>query len=177
MDYQATRYRVWQIAEKNVRLTYLMNFTGSFAGPFDRPIHIPVCLGKSKLDFGEYTNFTHEPKEKHYKYMVDKALWNNATSSNALETLVPLSETDETGSIAGPCQETKKSSKVSFSKIYYTCEDGKCLIPCLCAMCNMEDDINEIQCNQHIDINFVASGFDPETDMMTVCRFLSSCQN
>ena len=60
-----------EIERKIVQLTYLKNSTGSFAGPYDRPMHLPIQLGKSLITFDEYTNFTHEPKEEHYKFEVD----------------------------------------------------------------------------------------------------------
>ena len=47
-----------------------------------------------------------------------------------------------------------------------TCEDGKCKIPCLCAMCNECD--NSMSCTEHRYVNFISLGFDPESDMITL---------
>ena len=154
--------------QKNARLTYLKNLTGSFAGPIDRPMNVDVRLGNSSLTYNEYTMFTHEPKKDHYEYKVDHSLWLQSYSTEAVKTLVPVQKTNENDYISGPCQETKKVSKAGYSKIFYTCEDGKCIIPCLCAMCNGGEDIHRMLCSEHTDVNLVSSGFDPETDMITV---------
>ena len=153
-----------EMEQKIARLTYLKDFTGSFAGPYDRPMHVPVRLGKSSLPFDDYTNYRHEPKEKHYKYDVDHTLWEQTRSTEAVKTLLPIEETDENDFIAGPCQ-TMKVTEAGFNKILYTGEDGKCLIPCLCSMCNSSEDTS---CPEHVEVNSTSSGFDPETDMITV---------
>ena len=85
-----------------------------------------------------------------------------------MKTLVPITKTEENIYIAGPYQDMEKVPKAAFSKMFYTCEDGKCIVPCLCAMCNFGEDFDRLQCPEHDDVNFVTSGFNPETDMITV---------
>ena len=143
--------------EDRMQATYIRSIVGSNAGPYDRPIHIPVNLGLESNTFQESTEFNHEPKDKHYRFSVDRNIYEKNTTQNAIEALVIEEEIADDFNIVGPFTKADHS-------MYYTCKEGKCIIPCICQMC--VNDATDI-CQVH-EVNYVASGFDPEIDAFTV---------
>jgi hypothetical protein len=152
-----------ELEKKVVQLTYIKNGVGSFAGPFDRPLTMPVRLGKESLNLKEYTEYTHDPEEEHFEYVVDEEVWNSSNTTSAMDSLKPVRIKEESY-ISGPCQERKGKT----GQIFYTCKEGKCRIPCVCAVCNADKCGIEFKCLKHTEVNPTTSGFNPLTHLMTV---------
>jgi hypothetical protein len=155
-----------ELEKKVVQLTYITNAVGSFAGPFDRPMTMPVRLGEESLSHSEYTNYKHEPEEDHFKFIVDEEVWCESDTTNAIESLIPFEKKEES-SLSGPCQN-RKDNKSTTSQLFYTCKEEKCVIPCVCAVCNAERFGVNFFCSKHTEVNPITSGFDPVFDLMTV---------
>jgi len=136
---------------------YYLNHVGSYAGPYDKPISLPTRLGNEVISFRQYTEFKHDPETEHFKFCIDEKKWEGKNVNNAIESLTIDCKLLDSEEIAGPVE--------SYGKTWYTCESGKCKIPCLCSMCTKGD---ESLCKTHTSVDEVVSGFYSEYDAFTV---------
>ena len=153
VSYDRTSYSSdWQ---KNVCNTYISNPVGSYQGHFDRPMTSNVYTGSRPLSFRKYTEFTHSPPDQCNQYEVNLEKYGNLHDLKKIEALV-IGPNVENLNIIGPCSRDHDMSLV------YTCVKHKCLLPCVCKDCVLE----EKQCEDH---QILHSGFfDPERHAITV---------
>ena len=117
---------------------YTDNPVGSYQGQFDTPINSKVYNGARPLSFAEYTEFTHSPPGQCNEYTLNKTKYNNLGDLKKIESLERESDTSITN-IKGPCSKDRDMS------LLYTCVNHKCVIPCVCKDCVLD----EKQCQQH----------------------------
>ena len=142
----------WQ---RNVCNTYIANPVGSYQGHFDRPMISNVYTGSRPLTFRKYTEFTHSPPDQCNQYEVNLEKYKNLNDLNKIEALV-IGPNVENINIIGPCSRDHDMSLV------YTCVKHKCIFPCVCKDCVLE----EKQCEDHLILH--SGFFDPERHAITV---------
>ena len=125
----------WQ---KHVCKTYTDNPVGSYQGQFDRPMNSKVSNGNRPLSFAEYTEFTHSPPDQCNEYRINKTKYESLDDLEKIKSLEIENDGEKT-IIKGPC------SKDSDMSLVYTCFKHKCVLPCVCKDCVLE----EKQCQQH----------------------------
>ena len=108
---------------------------GPFEGPYDQNPEIPLSaqLPESKLDFQRYTNFLHPQTSQCKKFDIKKD-FANFDELKKIESLKILEDSEE------PFEKPQNGEKV-----WYTCTQKMCMIPCLCKDCNSQDG----QCLEH----------------------------
>ena len=150
---ERTSYRSdWQ---KTVCNTYTSNPIGSYQGHFDRPMISNVYTGSRPLSFSKYTEFTHSPPDQCNQYEVNHEKYKNLDNLKKIEAL-EIGPNVENLNVVGPCSRDHDMS------LLYTCVKHKCLLPCVCKDCVLE----EKQCQDH---QILHSGFfDPERHAITV---------
>ena len=140
--------------------TYNENAVGAFAGNFDKPISSNIRCGNTILNFGEFVNFRHEPKDDCHRYEVNLEEYKKLDDVSKLKSLNLADDEIEELNIAGPA--SIKGELGDLDKIIYTCVEHRCILPCTCYLCN-DTDPNE--CDHKI---LHPGFFDPKIHLFTV---------
>ena len=140
---------------KHICSIYTDNPVGSYQGQFDTPINSKVYNGARPLSFAEYTEFTHSPPGHCNEYVVIKEKYNSLDDLKKIESLGKDSDASVVN-IKGPCSKDRDMS------LLYTCVNHKCVIPCVCKDCVLE----EKQCQNHQILH--TGYFDFKTHALTV---------
>ena len=140
--------------------TYNENAVGSFAGNFDKPMNLNLRAGNTILNFREFTEFSHDPVDACHYYEVDMESYFKQDNVSKLKSLV-ISDKVETLEISGPAS-IKGESRTDLDKIIYTCTEHKCVVPCVCYLCN---DENPDECEHKIRH---PGFFNPKEHLFTV---------
>ena len=129
---------VWQ---GKIFKTYNEHPVGSFQGHFDRPIGSLLIRGKKALSFAEYTQYTHTPADNCHTFEVDLQKYKELDNLMKIESLKVVEKDSTVGDlkISGPC------SRNDNQKLIYTCVKSRCLMPCVCKDCVLEEG----QCDDH----------------------------
>ena len=141
--------------------TYDENPVGSFAGNFDKPITCNISAGNTILKYLEFVDFCHDPDDVCNIYTVDLEEYFKQNDVSKLMSLkVAVGEVNSLN-ISGPAT-IKGETKSDLDKIIYTCTKHRCIIPCVCYLCN---DENPDECEHRI----VHPGFfNPKEHLFTV---------
>ena len=140
--------------------TYNENAVGSFAGNFDKPINLNIRAGNTILSFREFVEFSHDPEEACHVYEVDIVKYFKYNDVSKLKSLT-VSEKPIYLELSGPATEKGKTSS-HLDKILYPCTNQKCIIPCVCYLCN---DENPDECDHKI---MHPGFFNPKEHLFTV---------
>ena len=112
---------------------------GPYAGPYDQneKLKLSVQLPKSDLDYKNYSEFEHEGAVGCKEFTIG----NNYLELDDLEKIDSYTVKSNKGSE----NDDEKSYDEDDDKVVYTCKTKKCIIPCPCELCALE----EKQCTQH----------------------------
>ena len=138
--------------------TYNEHPVGSFQGHFDRPIGRLLIRGKKALSFAEYTQYTHTPADICHTFEVNLQKYKQLDNLMKIDSLKVAEKDPMIGDlkISGPC------SRNDNQKLMYTCVKSRCVLPCVCKDCVLEEG----QCEDH---NILHPGyFDKNVHAFTV---------
>ena len=145
---------------RSIAHRYNENPVGSFAGNFDKPINLNIRAGNTILNYGEFVEFSHDPVETCNSYEVNMVKYFEQDDVSKLNSLV-VSENQRLLNLSGPAS-VKGETRSDLDKIMYSCTQHRCVIPCVCYLCN---DENPDECDHKI----VHPGFfSPEEHLFTV---------
>ena len=136
---------------RQIATTYQDNAVGSFAGNYDMSMTTPIRAGSTLCSFDEYVTFVHEEEEHCFLFDIDEGLYDVCEINERIHSLV-ISDYDEDCEhplynlkLAGPA--TLRDTPESLDRILYTCKLQKCIIPCVCMICN-----GFVECEEHPEI-------------------------
>lgn len=130
---------------RSIAQRYNENPVGSFAGNFDKPINLNIRAGNTILSFAEFVEFSHDPIESCNSYEVDMEKYYKHNDVSKLKSLT-VSETPKSLNLSGPAS-VKGKTRSDLDKIMYTCTQHRCVLPCVCYLCN---DENPDECDHKI---------------------------
>ena len=123
-----------------IQQEYNLHPVGQYMGPYDqnRNLKLDIQLPEANLDFEKYTEFCHDGAEcfqlglKFYKRYEDHE------KINSYRIVSVLSQADSSSTSTGSEEEENDLKS-------YTCQLGRCKIPCPCPQCHK----NQAQCPEH----------------------------
>ena len=139
---------------------YNENPVGSFAGNFDKPMNLNIRAGNTILSFSEFLEFSHDPQDACHVFEVDMVNYFYLNDVSKLKSL-SISDKQKNYEISGPATEKGRMSS-DLDKILYTCTNQRCIIPCVCYLCN---DENPDECAHRI---MHPGFFNPNEHLFTV---------
>ena len=145
--------RIKRDVSKNIKTEYLSGFhrrvqkeynrhpVGQYMGPYDQneSLQLSIQLPNTSLEFPSYTQF-HHSGDQCFEYTVkeyEKYETNNKIGSYQIKSTIESRESDDSDS-DDSCKSDKQTK-------LYTCQIGKCKIPCPCPQCCS----NKSQCTKH----------------------------
>lgn len=149
--------KIWP---RTIAQRYNENPVGSFAGNFDKPINLNIRGGNTILTFAEFVEFSHDPIESCHSYEVDMERYFEQDDVSKLKSL-NLSERQKDLNLSGPAS-VKGKTRSDLDKIMYPCTQHRCVIPCVCYLCN---DKNPDECDHKI---LHPGFFNPKEHLFTV---------
>ena len=148
---------------RKIAKTYQANQVGSFIGNFDKSISSKIRAGNSVMTYEEYVHFRHKPDDACRNYIVNLQEYRKLETIHKLKSLELEDDAYENLTIFGPA--TLIDSDQNKEKILYTCAKYRCIFPCLCLLCTLEED--EIPVCEHRSI-LHPGFFDPEKNLFSV---------
>ena len=123
-----------------VQQEYNSHPVGKYMGPYDQNKEIPlkVQLPGSDLDFRRYTEFYHDGKECFDLRLAGYKSFDDLAKIDAYQIIAKRTEQEASESESDD-EEPKDDKKM------YSCQYGKCRIPCPCPQCHL----NANQCPDH----------------------------
>ena len=140
--------------------TCIENPVGSFAGNFDKPLTSNIRCGNTILTFKEFVEFRHDSDSECQKFNVDIEEYTTLDDISKIKSLKISEQEYENIDLSGPASLKVKSYELD--KILYTCIKQKCVVPCVCYLCN-DDDPDECA---HTILH--PGFFDPKIHLFTV---------
>ena len=147
-----------------IQAEYNLDPVGQYAGPYDQnaKLDLTLQLPDSDLNFENYTEFNHSCITCH-TFAISES-YDDYADLHKLDALELKSEENSDDDSEGSNNEEEDD------KIYYTCENGECCIPCPCSPCCKGEEQCTEHWIQHQDL------FDEENDTVvarstdTFCR-------
>ena len=148
-----------------VQSEYNNHPVGQYMGPYDqnKNLKLDVQLPDSNLDYSRYTEFQHSG-DRCYKFCLksyDK--YDDLDKIDAYRTVTEV-DTDESDTDSSS-DDPEKDQKG------YSCQHGKCQIPCPCPLCHL----NQSQCKDH-RIKHI-SLFNEKDDAISIKSSERFCEN
>ena len=112
---------------------------GRYMGPYDqnKQISLKIQLPDSDLSFKKYTEFFHEGRECFYLQLEGYENYDDLAKIDAYKIGAKRSEQEESDNESDELSRDDKK--------IYTCQFGKCKIPCPCPQCHLDSN----QCCYH----------------------------
>ena len=137
---------------------------GQYMGSYDqnRNLKLNVQLPNSNLEFSNYTEFNHSGNRCYSFCLKSYKNYDNLDKIDSYRILSELVDSDDSDSESDENEHDKKS---------YSCQYGKCKIPCPCPQCHL----NLTQCKEHKIKH--GSLFDEESNAVSIRSSENFCNN
>ena len=123
-----------------VQIEYNDHPVGQYMGPYDqnKTLKLNVQLPDSNLDYSNYTEFQHSG-DRCYKFCLKSyKKYDDLHKIDSYRTATEVVDTDESDTYSS-------SDNPENDQKCYSCQHGKCQIPCPCPLCHL----NHSQCKEH----------------------------
>ena len=148
-----------------IQVEYNNHPVGQYMGPYDqnKDLKLSVQLPDSDLDYLKYTEFNHSG-DRCYKYYLKS--YNKYDDLNKIESYRIASD------VIGYTETDAESSDDQENDLkHYSCQLGKCCIPCPCPLCHLNDNQCKEHKIKHVDL------FDEKNHAVSIKSTEKFCKN
>ena len=130
----------------HLQIEYNKSPVGPYQGPYDQneALDLSIQLPDSDLDFKQYTEFRHSDTLECKKFAV-KGNYVEVEDLYKIDALKIADEENDEDEENVENDGDNESDKGDEDKLHYTCQYGKCSVPCPCSTCCTGDE----QCTDH----------------------------
>jgi hypothetical protein len=130
----------------HLQIEYNKSPVGPYQGPYDQneALDLSIQLPDSDLDFKQYTEFRHSDTLECKRFAV-KENYAEVEDLYKIDALKIADEENDEDEENVENDGDNESDKGDEDKLHYTCQYGKCSVPCPCSPCCTGDE----QCTDH----------------------------